>query len=180
VIPPVYFDFMRMMRGERVAPFDLIKYSEKMPTRLLIVRKDGAGKPVTVEQPPGMVFHNGNAFEQDGQLVIALRFWFGGQFTWRSFLLNVFTILLFSNCIGMLIAVSISLAARRLPSKRSLPGLLLLALLIAAAAALGCVVASSLVIVFGLYSPGAFFVIVGRSRASVRICSSTRSTRSPR
>ncbi len=113
-------------------------------------------------------------------VVIALRFWFGGQFTWRSFLLNVFTILLFSNCIGMLIAVSISLAARRLPSKRSLPGLLLLALLIAAAAALGCVVASSLVIVFGLYSPSAFFVIVGRSRASVRICSSTRSTRSPR
>lgn len=70
VIPPVYFDFMRRMRGERVAPFDLIKYSEKMPTRLLIVRKDGAGKPVTVEQPPGMVFHNGNAFEQEGKLII--------------------------------------------------------------------------------------------------------------
>jgi carotenoid cleavage dioxygenase-like enzyme len=34
------------------------------------VRKDGAGKPVTVEQPAGMVFHNGNAFEQDGKLVI--------------------------------------------------------------------------------------------------------------
>ncbi len=70
VIPPVYFDFMRMMRGERAAPFDLIRYSEKMPTRLLIARKDGAGKPVTIEQPAGMVFHNGNAFEQDGKLVI--------------------------------------------------------------------------------------------------------------
>lgn len=70
VIPPVYFDFARMMRGERAAPFDLIKYSDKMPTRLLIVRKDGSGKPVTVEQPAGMVFHNGNAFEQNGKLVI--------------------------------------------------------------------------------------------------------------
>jgi len=70
VIPPVYFDFMRMMRGERAAAFDLIQYSAKSPTRLLIVRKDGAGKPITVEQPAGMVFHNGNAFEQDGKLVI--------------------------------------------------------------------------------------------------------------
>lgn len=70
VIPPVYFDFMRMLSGERVPPFNLIKYSEKSPTRLLIARKDGAGKPVVVEQPAGMVFHNGNAFERDGKLVI--------------------------------------------------------------------------------------------------------------
>ncbi|MEK6288195.1 MAG: carotenoid oxygenase family protein [Acidobacteriota bacterium] len=70
VIPPVYFDFMRMMQGERAAPFDLVKYSDKLPTRLLILRKDGTGQPVTVEQPPGMVFHNGNAYEQDGKLVI--------------------------------------------------------------------------------------------------------------
>lgn len=70
VIPPVYFDFMRMMQGERAAPFDLVKYSDKLPTRLLILRKDGTGQPVTVEQPPGMVFHSGNAYEQDGKLVI--------------------------------------------------------------------------------------------------------------
>jgi carotenoid cleavage dioxygenase-like enzyme len=70
VIPPVYFDLMRMAKRERVAPFDLVKYSDQEPTRLLIVRKDGAGAPVTVEQPPGMVFHNGNAFERDGKLVV--------------------------------------------------------------------------------------------------------------
>jgi all-trans-8'-apo-beta-carotenal 15,15'-oxygenase len=70
VIPPVYFDFMRMMKGERAAAFDLVKYSDKLPTRLLIVRKDGTGHPIAVEQPPGMVFHNGNAFERDGKLVI--------------------------------------------------------------------------------------------------------------
>jgi carotenoid cleavage dioxygenase-like enzyme len=70
VIPPVYFDFMAMLRGERAAPFDLVKYSDKAPTRLLVARKDGAGKPVVVEQPAGMVFHNGNAFERDGKLVI--------------------------------------------------------------------------------------------------------------
>jgi len=96
-------------------------------------------------------------------VVFALRFWFGGQFTWRGFLPSVCEIFLFSNCIGMLIAVSISLTGRYFPSKRSLPGLLPLALLIAVAASLGCVVASSLLIVFGLYSPGAFFAIVSRS-----------------
>lgn len=96
-------------------------------------------------------------------VVLALRFWFDGPFTWRALLLSVFTILLFSNCIGMLVAISISLAAPHFPSNRSLPNLLLLALLISAAAALGCVIASSLVIVFGLYPPGDFFAIVGRS-----------------
>jgi len=96
-------------------------------------------------------------------VVIALRFWFDGRFTWREFLIGVCVILLFSNCVGMLIAVSINLPTRYFPSKRSLPNLLLMALLIAAAAALGCVIASSLVVVFGLYPPGAFFTVVSES-----------------
>ncbi len=96
-------------------------------------------------------------------VVLALRFWFDGPFTWRAFLPSVSVILLFSNCIGLLIAVSISLTARYFPSKRSLPGLLPLALLISAAASLGCVLASSLLIVFGFHQPGDFSVIVSRS-----------------
>jgi len=95
--------------------------------------------------------------------VLALQFWFDGPFTWRSFLLSVCVIFLFSNSIGTLIAVSINLAARYLPSKRSLPDLLLMALLISAAAALGCVVASSLVVVFGIYPPEDFFAVIGGS-----------------
>ncbi|MGH9842807.1 MAG: hypothetical protein ACREEM_29050, partial [Blastocatellia bacterium] len=73
-------------------------------------------------------------------VVLTLRIWFDSRFTWRMLLPTIFTLLLFSNCIGMLIAISTSLAARYFPSKRSLPGLLLLALLIVAAASLGCVV----------------------------------------
>ncbi|HYE72206.1 MAG TPA: carotenoid oxygenase family protein, partial [Blastocatellia bacterium] len=61
VIPPVYVEFQRMMRGEKGAPFDFVKYSDQIPTRLIILRKDGAGKPIMIDQPPGMVFHHGNA-----------------------------------------------------------------------------------------------------------------------
>ncbi len=92
--------------------------------------------------------------------VLALRFWFDGQFTWRSFLLSVCVTFIFSNCIGMLIAVAISLGVPRLPSKRSLPGLLLLSLLISAASALGCVVASLLLVVLGFYPSEEFPAVV--------------------
>ncbi|MCG3163966.1 MAG: hypothetical protein JMDDDDMK_05425 [Acidobacteria bacterium] len=95
--------------------------------------------------------------------VLALRFWFDGQFTWRSFLLSVCVIFIFSNCIGMLIAVAISLGVPRLPSKRSLPGLLLLSLLISAASALGCVIASLLVVVLGFYPPEEFPAVASGS-----------------
>lgn len=95
--------------------------------------------------------------------VLALRFWFDGQFTWRSFLLSVCVIFIFSNCIGMLIAVAISLGVPRLPSKRSLPGLLLLSLLISAASALGCVIASLLLVVLGFYPSEEFLAVVSGS-----------------
>lgn len=96
-------------------------------------------------------------------VVLALQLWVEGLCAWREFLISLCGIFIFSNCIGMLIAVSISLAARHLSSKRSLPGLLLMTLLISAAASLGCVIASSLVVVFGLYRVEDFPAIVSRS-----------------
>src|SRR5262249_20324278 len=32
--------------------------------------KDGQGSPVTIQQPPGFVFHHGNAFELNGRIVV--------------------------------------------------------------------------------------------------------------
>jgi LytS/YehU family sensor histidine kinase len=103
-------------------------------------------------------------------VVVALDLWFENQWTMRFLLLRVATIFLFSNCIGMLIAASISLTAPYFPAKRSLPALLLLTLLISAAASLGCVIASSLVIALGVYPPAEFPAIVkGSLKMSVLI-----------
>lgn len=68
VIPPVSADFMQMGKDKTVA--DALRYAEKEPTRFVILRKDGTGKPVTIEQPYGFVFHHGNAFERDGKIVV--------------------------------------------------------------------------------------------------------------
>ena len=69
VIPPVHFDLGQLMSG-KVAPFEAVRYTADQPTRFVIVRKDGTGQPVTIEQPANMVFHHGNAFEKDGTLII--------------------------------------------------------------------------------------------------------------
>jgi all-trans-8'-apo-beta-carotenal 15,15'-oxygenase len=69
VIPPVRFDLGGLLSGQ-VTPADVLKYFEKEPTRVVILRRDGTGGPVTIERPATMVFHHGNAFEQQGKLVI--------------------------------------------------------------------------------------------------------------
>jgi all-trans-8'-apo-beta-carotenal 15,15'-oxygenase len=69
VIPPVRFDLESLLSGQ-VTPADVLKYFEKEPTRIVILRRDGTGAPVTIERPATMVFHHGNAFEQHGKLVI--------------------------------------------------------------------------------------------------------------
>lgn len=68
VIPPVKFDLPTMMSG-KATPADALRYGEREPTRILILRKDGKGKPVWIEQPAAMCFHHGNAFEKDGTLI---------------------------------------------------------------------------------------------------------------
>ncbi len=69
VIPPVRFDLQMLFSG-KATPADALKYFEKEPTRFLILRRDGKGMPVTIEQPATMVFHHGNAYERDGEIVI--------------------------------------------------------------------------------------------------------------
>ena len=69
IIPPVKFDLAELFQGLG-SPADALNYFENEPTRILVLRRDGTGEPITVEQPANMVFHNGNAWEEDGKLVI--------------------------------------------------------------------------------------------------------------
>ncbi|MBL8207038.1 MAG: carotenoid oxygenase family protein [Blastocatellia bacterium] len=67
VMPPVWVEVAKAMSG-KVAPFQALRFGDEMPTKIVILRKDGTGKPITINQPANMVFHNGNAFEKDGKL----------------------------------------------------------------------------------------------------------------
>lgn len=66
-IPPLKFSLGDMITG-RVSPAQALTFFENEPMRFLICRRDGSGQPVTIEQPPGTIYHNGNAFEKDGLL----------------------------------------------------------------------------------------------------------------
>ena len=69
VVPPVKYNLGALMSGKGTVA-DAVKFFEKEPTRLIVLRKDGKAKPVVIEQPAGMVFHHGNAFERDGKVVM--------------------------------------------------------------------------------------------------------------
>jgi carotenoid cleavage dioxygenase-like enzyme len=62
VVPPVHYDLEALWSG-RVAAADSLRYMASEPTRLIVVRKDGKGSPITFEQPACMVFHHGNLAE---------------------------------------------------------------------------------------------------------------------
>ena len=69
VIPPVQIDLATVMAGN-TSVAQALRYLEQEPTRLMILRRDGTGEPLVIEQPPSMVFHNGNAYEENGDLVV--------------------------------------------------------------------------------------------------------------
>ena len=68
-VPPVYFDFSRLFMGE-ASLADVLRFAEREPLRYLILRRDGTGDPVWIEAPTAMVFHNGNAYEDGGHIVL--------------------------------------------------------------------------------------------------------------
>src|SRR5260370_14111532 len=68
VVPPVRLDMARLLSG-KVTVAEAFGYFADEPTRFVILRKDGADAPVIIEHPAAMVFHHGNAFEQDGKIV---------------------------------------------------------------------------------------------------------------
>src|SRR5262245_1212963 len=151
VIPPVYFDFMakhdlrqgkcqRAQIGRMInRPLALFKWAADLFAETLAINLAATA------------------------FVVILQFWFSSSVTWRGLLLSLCVSFIFSVCIGNLIGVVISLAGPYFSAMRSPRNMLALISLISAAAALGCVIASSLVIVFGLYPPRSFFAIAGGS-----------------
>jgi carotenoid cleavage dioxygenase-like enzyme len=69
VIPPVRFDLARLLSG-KAAVADAIQFYAEEPTRFVVLDRKGGGEPKVFEQPGNMVFHNGNAFEKDGKIVV--------------------------------------------------------------------------------------------------------------
>jgi all-trans-8'-apo-beta-carotenal 15,15'-oxygenase len=69
VVPPVKYNLGQLFSG-KVSVADAVQYFEKEPTRYIILKKDGTGKPVVITQPSSMVFHHGNAYEENGKIVI--------------------------------------------------------------------------------------------------------------
>ncbi|MEM6704021.1 MAG: carotenoid oxygenase family protein [Acidobacteriota bacterium] len=69
IIPPVRFELAELFSGKG-SPADALQYFESEPTKILVLRRDGTGDPIVVEQPANMVFHNGNAWEKDGKLYL--------------------------------------------------------------------------------------------------------------
>lgn len=67
VVPPVHYDLQELWSG-RATPAGSLRYMAVEPTRLIVVRKDGAGSPITIEQPACMVFHHGNLAEEGDSL----------------------------------------------------------------------------------------------------------------
>ena len=69
VVPPVHYDLEALWSG-RAAPADSLRYMASEQTRLILVRKDGTGSPISIEQPACMVFHHGNLAEAGDSITL--------------------------------------------------------------------------------------------------------------
>jgi len=68
-IPPIKYQLGDMLSGKTTIA-EAINFFEKDPLRFIILNRDGTGKPLVIEQPSKMVFHNGNAFEKNGHIFL--------------------------------------------------------------------------------------------------------------
>ena len=69
VIPPIRFDPSVLFSG-KAAPADALRYYPEEPMRIVVLNRKGDGNPVTIEWPAHVVFHHGNAFRQDGKIIM--------------------------------------------------------------------------------------------------------------
>jgi carotenoid cleavage dioxygenase-like enzyme len=68
-IPPIRYSIGDMLSGKTTIA-EAIRFYENEPLRFIIVNRDGSGEPVVIDQPSRMVFHNGNAFEKNGNIIL--------------------------------------------------------------------------------------------------------------
>lgn len=70
MVPPVRVTLGGSVFGQRTL-LDNFNYTDDDPLRIMILKKDGTSKkPVIIELPPNMAFHNGNGYEEDGNIVL--------------------------------------------------------------------------------------------------------------
>lgn len=69
MIPPVDYDLPLLLSG-RAAPADALRYAADKPMRVILLRKDGSGTPVTFELPAAMVFHHGNLAVEENTAIL--------------------------------------------------------------------------------------------------------------
>jgi carotenoid cleavage dioxygenase-like enzyme len=65
----VHYDLPAMLAG-RVPSAEALRYAASELTRFIVLRKDGTGTPITIEQPACMVFHHGNLSEAGDMMTI--------------------------------------------------------------------------------------------------------------
>lgn len=68
-IPPMKYSLGDMLSG-KATPAMALKFYEKEPLRYIIMSKDGKAEPITIELPANTVYHHGNAFTQNGNLIV--------------------------------------------------------------------------------------------------------------
>lgn len=70
MVPPVYVDLMGAAQGNKPIA-ELLRYESQAGIRILVMRKDGAGKVMEFNsKPSGMTFHNCNAYEENGKIIL--------------------------------------------------------------------------------------------------------------
>jgi carotenoid cleavage dioxygenase-like enzyme len=67
VIPPAFYQIKDIVL-DRVPLSKTLKFDQSANTRVLVLAKDGKARPMEFNLPSRLVFHNGNAFEENGIL----------------------------------------------------------------------------------------------------------------
>ena len=69
LVPPITYDLFGVLTGWK-SLFDSVQFWPDNPTRIMIMRRDGTGAPVIINQPAWSLSHNGNAFQADGKIYL--------------------------------------------------------------------------------------------------------------
>ena len=69
IIPPAFFKLVDIILG-KVPMAGALSFDQRANTRILILAKNNSIRPVELTIPAHLVFHNGNAYEENGKITI--------------------------------------------------------------------------------------------------------------
>ena len=67
LVPPTYFKIMNII-FDKGSLADSIEYDPSLGILMIVLDKTGLKKPIVKKLPSGLVFHNGNAYEENGNI----------------------------------------------------------------------------------------------------------------